>query len=105
MVSKELLEEIKEQCKNTDCSECWLSVGIYQEGLDYTYYSCDIRKKPEDWDLEKERIKQTKKSKKEQEKAEKKAIKAKKDAEREARKKAAEEKPKKKRGRKKKEDK
>jgi len=102
MVDKELLEQIKEQCKNTDCSECFLSVGIYQEGLDYTYYSCDIRKKPEDWDLEKERIKQTKKSKKEQEKEERKAAKAKKEAEKEARKKVNSE-PKK-RGRKKKDN-
>lgn len=86
MVDKELLEKIKEQCENTDCSECWLSVGIYQEGLDYTYYSCDIRKKPEDWDLEKERVKQTKKSKKEQEKAAKAAEKARKEEEKEAKK-------------------
>lgn len=75
MVDKELLERIKEQCENTDCADCFLSVGVYMEGLDYTYYSCDIRKKPKDWDLEKTRMKQTKKSKKEKEKAERKAAK------------------------------
>ena len=60
----ELLKTVKEKCGEIDCSECPLSVGIYQEGLDYTYYSCDIRKKPRDWDLEKKRIKQDKKYKK-----------------------------------------
>lgn len=68
----ETLSEIKRMCSEIDCSECPLSVGIYQEGLDYTYYSCDIRKKPRDWDLEKKRIKQDKNYKKRIEKEAKK---------------------------------
>ena len=68
----EALEKAKALCMETDCSECPLSVGIYQEGLDYTYYSCDIRKKPKDWDLEKTRIKQDKNYKKNKEKEAKK---------------------------------
>ena len=61
---KEALKSVKEMCEKIDCSECPFSVGIYQEGLGYTYYSCDIRKKPRDWDLEKKRIKQDKNYKK-----------------------------------------
>ena len=39
----EVLGKAKELCGRIDCSECPLSVGIYQEGLGFTYYSCDIR--------------------------------------------------------------
>ncbi len=88
----EIMERIKEVCNRTDCSECPFSVGIYQEGPGFTYYFCDIRKKPREWDLTKERIKQDKNYKKNLEKEEKKKLKKK------------EEKPKKK-GRKKKEEK
>lgn len=89
----EALMKVKNFCKDIDCSECPLSVGIYQEGPAFTYYSCDIRKKPRDWDLEKERMKQDKNYKKDL---------AKKEKEKEEEK---EDKPKKKRGRKKKSDK
>ncbi len=52
-----LLKEAKAICEKTECEKCPLSVGIYQRGLDYTYYMCDIRRKPRDWDLEKDRKK------------------------------------------------
>lgn len=68
----EVLNKAKEMCNEIDCSECPLSVGIYQEGLGYTYYSCDIRKKPRDWDLEKKRMKQDKNYRKRMEKEAKK---------------------------------
>lgn len=68
----EVLEKAKELCERIDCSECPLSVGIYQEGPGFTYYSCDIRKKPRDWDLKKKRIKQDKNYRKNLEKQAKK---------------------------------
>jgi hypothetical protein len=73
----EALKKAKALCMETDCSECPLSVGIYQEGPDFIYYSCDIRKKPKDWDLDKERMKQDKNYKKNKEKEEKKKSKEK----------------------------
>lgn len=85
----EILEKAKNACAEIDCADCPLSVGIYQEGLNYVYYSCDIRKKPRDWDLKKKRMKQDKNYRKNLEKQ------AKKEAE-------AAEKKTKKRGRKKK---
>ena len=88
----EVLERIKEVCNKTDCSECPFSIGIYQEGPAFTYYFCDIRKKPRDWDLKTKRVKQDKNYRKNLEKKEKEKNKKKED------------KPKK-RGRKKKEDK
>ena len=60
MITRELVEEFKKACAETECEKCEFSVGIYMEGLDYTYYSCDLRKKPRDYDVEKVRIKQTK---------------------------------------------
>lgn len=62
MVTRELAEEFKKACEETECEECPFSVGIYMEGLDYTYYSCDIRKKPREYDIEKVRVKQSKKN-------------------------------------------
>lgn len=59
----ELLKSVKSKCEEFDCAKCPLSVGIYQEGLDYTYYFCDIRKRPREWDLEKKRLKQDKNKK------------------------------------------
>ena len=88
----EIMERIKEKCNSTNCEACPFSVGIYQEGPGFTYYFCDIRKKPRDWDLVKKRVKQDKNYKKNLEKEEKKKLKEK------------EKKPKK-RGRKKKEEK
>ena len=73
----EVLGKAKELCGRIDCSECPLSVGIYQEGLGFTYYSCDIRKKPRDWDLKKKRIKQDKNYRKNLEKQAKKEAKEK----------------------------
>lgn len=73
----EALKKAKALCMETDCSKCSLSVGIYQEGPDFTYYFCDIRKKPREWDLEKERIKQDKNYKKNKEKEENKKSKGK----------------------------
>lgn len=95
MMTRELAEEFKKACEEQDCEECPFSVGIYMEGLDYVYYSCDIRKKPREWDIEKERMKQSKASKKAAEKAEREREKNKKAAEREAKKKAIEEEEKK----------
>ncbi len=63
-----ILKKVKEFCEKSDCSNCPLSVGIYQESLKYTYYFCDIRKKPKEWDLENTRIKQDKDYKKKLEK-------------------------------------
>ena len=60
MMTRELAEEFKKACEEQDCEECPFSVGIYMEGLDYVYYSCDIRKKPREWDIAKERMKQSK---------------------------------------------
>lgn len=95
MITKEIAEEIKKACAEQDCETCPFSVGIYMEGLDYVYYSCDLRKKPREWDIEKERMKQSKASKKAAEKAEREKEKNKKAAEREAKKKAIEEEEKK----------
>ena len=84
MMTREFAANFKKICEETECEKCPFSVGIYMEGLDYVYYSCDLRKKPRDYNIEKERMKQTKTSKKErmkqtktskkdEEKAEKKA--------------------------------
>ena len=62
MMTRELAAEFKKACEEQDCETCPFSVGIYMEGPDYTYWSCDIRKKPEDWDIEKVRIRQSKKN-------------------------------------------
>lgn len=91
MMTRELAEEFKKACEEQDCETCPFSVGIYMEGPDYVYYSCDIRKKPRDYDIAKERMKQTKASKKAAEKAEREREKNKKAAKREAKKKVIEE--------------
>lgn len=103
-MTRELAEEFKKACEEQDCETCPFSVGIYMEGPDYVYYSCDIRKKPRDWDIAKERVKQTKFSKKDAEKASKKAEKEKKAATLEAKRNKRKEKEEKKAA-KKKEDK
>ena len=72
-MTREFAANFKKICEETECEKCPFSVGIYMEGLDYVYYSCDLRKKPRDYNIEKERMKQTKTSKKDEEKAEKKA--------------------------------
>ena len=91
-MTRELAEEFKKACEEQDCETCPFSVGIYMEGPDYVYYSCDIRKKPRDYDIAKVRMKQTKAGKKANEKAARKAEREKKAADREAKKKAKEEK-------------
>ena len=98
MITREFAEEFKKACEEQDCETCPFSVGIYMEGLDYVYYSCDIRKKPREWDITKERVKQTKGNKTGEPQKEKKKRASRKKKE------ATEEKPveKKKRGRKKK---
>jgi len=100
MMTRELAEEFKKVCEEQDCEECPFSVGIYMEGLDYVYYSCDIRKKPREWDIAKVRMKQSKGNKTGEPQKEKK-----KKTSRKKKEKTAEEKPveKKKRSRKKKE--
>lgn len=76
----DLLHSVKTKCEEIDCAKCPFSVGIYQEGLDYTYYFCDIRKRPREWDLEKKRLKQDKNKKpikEEKDKRQKKKVKKK----------------------------
>jgi len=72
MMTRELAEEFKKACEETNCEECPFSVGIYMEGLNYVYYSCDIRKKPREYDITKVRMKQDKHKKDVSEKVEKK---------------------------------
>ena len=110
MMTRELAAEFKKACEEQDCETCPFSVGVYMEGLDYVYYSCDIRKKPRDYDIAKERMKQTKADKDPREairqaKKKEKEEKERKKAEIKAKKKVVEaEKEKKKRGRPKKSD-